>query len=557
LKKGSSRVAASVLDQARPCYVAQGSSWVCVQKLFADFLEVIVSCISNAKLFAAGTKGGRSPDQQPETGAAQWPGGNGPFAPATPDPRNLAAGGRAQNLTPSGAPQGRVQNAASPVSSPAAANFPQAKVRRPAVTQTLVAEHLASERHPRSVKALSSVYQSTCPMRSSSEGPNASSGLGMQQQLKRNGGAQTGVFDPLELSLGPSRASGPSGNQAEAVDLLNAASGKGAADGVRRQAVTSQGFDGVERRGGADQSLEAHRRQWTHDELQGHAARQAQNDQQDPASRRSLQTPIERSTMPVRAQEPVKSAAAPVNRVIVPAALNFDDEEPTASARTTPVPTRTPGSTSTREALDSPWGTDLPEPHVGAPSDNKGHGNASEGSPGSRSAARKQMNPHRVDKRAREVLLEPLARGGTGEAGGEEAGQLPKRPAVGVGVNVDPSTMERRGHVGTEENHSSERRESPGANNMDPKTREGGQVDGAPAHRSSKRQPRVYGSSVTKGTYRAACKGKEVSTPGVRSGSSPVQGEEHTSYSRKYESTSIFSLPNCLSEERLYMSKCG
>lgn len=135
----------------------------------------------------------------------------------------------------------------------------------------------------------------------------------MQQQLKRNGGAQIGVFDPLELSLGPSRASGPSGNQAEAVDLLNAASGKGAADGVRRQPGFSQGSDGVERRGGADQGLEAHRRQWTQNGLQGHVARQAQSDQQVPASRKDLQTPIQRSAAPVRAQEPVQLAAAPVN----------------------------------------------------------------------------------------------------------------------------------------------------------------------------------------------------------------------------------------------------
>jgi hypothetical protein len=110
----------------------------------------------------------------------------------------------------------------------------------------------------------------------------------------------------------------------------------------------------------------------------------------------------------------------------------------------------------------------------------------------------------------------------------EEKKQPPKRPAIGVGVNVDPSTMTWRENVAREENHSSERRESPGANNMDPKLREGGQADEAPAHRSSKRQPRVYGSSVTKGSYRAACRGKKVSTPGVGSGSSPVQGEAHT-----------------------------
>lgn len=194
------------------------------------------------------------------------------------------------------------------------------------------------------------------------------------------------------------------------------------------------------------------------------------------------------------------------------------------------MPTCTPGSIPTREAPDSPWGTDLLEPHVGAPSDNEGHGNVSEGSPGSRSAARKQNIPHRVDKRTREVPLKPLARGGNGQAGGEEAGHPPKRPAIGVGVNVDPSTMERRGNVAREENHSPERRESPGANTVDPKTREGGQADGPPAHRSSKRQPRVYGSSVTKGTYRAACKGKKVSTPGVGLESSPVQGEAHTLY---------------------------
>jgi hypothetical protein len=231
------------------------------------------------------------------------------------------------------------------------------------------------------------------------------------------------VFDPLELSLGPSRASGPLGSQAEAVDLINAASAKGAADRVRRQPGLSQGSDGVERRGGADQSLETHRRQWTQNGLQGqgHAARQAQSDQQDPASRRGLQTPIERSAVLVRAQEPVQSAAAPVNRVIVPAALKFDDEEPTASARTTPVPTGTPGSIPTRKAPDSYWGTDLPEPHVGAPSDNGGHENVSEGPPGSRSAARKQNNPHRLDKRTRKVPLEPLARGGNGQAGREEA----------------------------------------------------------------------------------------------------------------------------------------